>query len=272
VSPIKAVTKTHYDVLEIAPAAPADEIKRAFRAQIARYHPDKVQHLGNEFQEMAAVRAAELTEAYRVLSDPAQRLAYDRSLATGVPPAPAVAAAPQSSAMAPAAPGPSAPDEQEPRSKASYTRERASRDQFVRRASVDRIRHAVALVGNDYTETTVHGFDIALMPKAKLFGGAKRPRLLGRFIEPVDATAVADAWSMAAKWISSPGDEICVLLLGSPVSPPRELAEAIAEQRRLHRVARVTVIPIDVRNWDAHVPTDTPGMCKDLLVRLKAGN
>ena len=39
-------SKNHYDVLEVAPRAPADEIKRAFRAQIARYHPDKVQHLG----------------------------------------------------------------------------------------------------------------------------------------------------------------------------------------------------------------------------------
>ena len=34
--------------------APADEIKKAFRREIARYHPDKVQHLGQEFQEMAA--------------------------------------------------------------------------------------------------------------------------------------------------------------------------------------------------------------------------
>ena len=65
-------SKTHYDVLEVTPAAAADEIKRAFRAQIARYHPDKVQHLGKEFQEMAAVRAAELTEAYRVLSNESQ--------------------------------------------------------------------------------------------------------------------------------------------------------------------------------------------------------
>ena len=33
------------------------------RREIARYHPDKVQHLGPEFQEIAATRAAELTEA-----------------------------------------------------------------------------------------------------------------------------------------------------------------------------------------------------------------
>ena len=87
------MTKSHYDVLDVAPTAPPDEIKRAFRAQIARYHPDKVQHLGKEFQEMAAGRAAELTEAYRVLSNEAQRAEYDRvrSLAPSSPPPPPVA-------------------------------------------------------------------------------------------------------------------------------------------------------------------------------------
>ena len=59
--------KNYYELLEIAAAAPADEMKKAFRREIARYHPDKVQHLGQEFQEMAAERAAELTEAYRIL-------------------------------------------------------------------------------------------------------------------------------------------------------------------------------------------------------------
>ena len=53
--------KTHYELLGLEPAADADTIKKAFRREIARYHPDKVIHLGAEFQEMAATRAAELT-------------------------------------------------------------------------------------------------------------------------------------------------------------------------------------------------------------------
>ena len=263
------MTKNHYDVLEIAPTAPADEIKRAFRAQIARYHPDKLQHLGKEFQDMAAGRAAELTEAYRVLSNDAQRAEYDRVLSVAPPSPPPPPAAYQSPSTA-SAPPPS-PEAEAPRPSTAYTKERASRDQFVRKATVEKIRQALALLGSDYTETQVRGFDVALVPKPKLFGGGKRPRLLGRFIEPVDATAVADAWSMAAKWISSPNDEICVLLLGSPVAPPRELAEAIAEQRSKNRTAKLTIIPIDVRNWDAHIPVDAPGVCRDLLARLKAG-
>jgi curved DNA-binding protein CbpA len=263
------VTKTHYDVLDVAATAPPDEIKRAFRAQIARYHPDKVQHLGQEFQDMAAVRAAELTEAYRVLSNEAERCEYDRVLSVVSRQARPPVVNPSRSTSTPA---PRSEEGTAPRRRAGYTKERASRDELVRRASVDKIRQALALVESDYTETKVRGFDIAMMPKAKLFGGGKRPRVLGRFIEPVDATAVADAWSMAAKWISSSHEEICVLLLGSPVAPPRELADAIAEQRRLHRTAKLTIIPIDVRTWDAHIPVDAPGVCKDLLMRLKAGN
>ena len=63
--------------MSIEPSADADTIKKAFRREIARYHPDKVIHLGLEFQEMAATRAAELTVAYKTLSDPAAREQYD---------------------------------------------------------------------------------------------------------------------------------------------------------------------------------------------------
>src|SRR5688572_22690180 len=50
------MSKNYYELLELAPSAPVDEIKRAFRREIAKYHPDKVQHLGKEFQEIAAIR------------------------------------------------------------------------------------------------------------------------------------------------------------------------------------------------------------------------
>jgi len=46
--------KDYYQVLDIRPDASTEDIKRAFRQQIALYHPDKVQHLAREFQDWRA--------------------------------------------------------------------------------------------------------------------------------------------------------------------------------------------------------------------------
>ena len=54
-------------LLGIALPASVDEVKRAYRRQISRYHPDKVHHLGEEFQVLAAEKSAQLTEVYRRL-------------------------------------------------------------------------------------------------------------------------------------------------------------------------------------------------------------
>ncbi len=142
--------KDYYTLLEVAPTATADEVKRAFRAQIARYHPDKVQHLGHEFQAMAADRAAELTEAYRILSDEGRRGEYDR--ARGVAAVDETANAPSAAAPSPS-PQPGAPppareaDTHAPPKSAPETStgpqfqsERASRDEFVRKAIVSRVQ------------------------------------------------------------------------------------------------------------------------------------
>ena len=41
--------KDYYKILGVPKTATQAEIKKAFRREIARYHPDKVQHLGPEF-------------------------------------------------------------------------------------------------------------------------------------------------------------------------------------------------------------------------------
>ena len=272
--------KDYYQLLELPPAASAEEIKKAFRQQIAKYHPDKVQHLGKEFQEMAAGRAAELTEAYRILSDEGRRGEYDRQRAAegGAPSTTAAAAPPQSAAPAPSAaaappppPPPPSADEPAPPRGAHFAKERASRDEFVRKALVGRFRQALDAIARDYDNADVRGFDIACSPKSKLFARGKGPRLLVRFVDTVNADSITDTWAQAAKAV--PNDEVCVFLMGSAMASAGELATAIAEQRRraARGGSRVTLIPVDARDWDARMPTDAPPVAKTLLTRLRTG-
>src|SRR5439155_23361329 len=175
------VLKNYYGLLEIAPNSSADDIKKAFRAQIAKYHPDKVQHLGKEFQAMAADRAAELTEAYRILGDEGRRSEYDRALsesggaAAAAPagaPASAAGAATQPAPESHAAPPPPPPPHgghgpaAESRIDGTFTRERGIRDEFVRKATMGRLKQALEAVGG-YDQSELRGFDIALVPKKK---------------------------------------------------------------------------------------------------------
>lgn len=53
-----------YKVLEVEPSATDDEIKKAYRKMAMRYHPDKVLHLGPEFQKSANERFQKVNEAY----------------------------------------------------------------------------------------------------------------------------------------------------------------------------------------------------------------
>ena len=134
------------------------------------------------------------------------------------------------------------------------------------KATLSRFRTAVTAVGG-YDETQIKGFEIAFVPKSKFLSKNKNPRLLGRFISKVDGAAVAETWNDAGKWTS---EDVCVLLLGSSLAPARELATAIQEQRR-RKAGNVTLIPVDARDWQAHIPTDAPDVAKSLLTRLKGG-
>lgn len=53
-----------YKVLEISPQASDEEIKKAYRKMAVRFHPDKVSHLGPEFQKSANEKFAKVNDAY----------------------------------------------------------------------------------------------------------------------------------------------------------------------------------------------------------------
>jgi DnaJ-class molecular chaperone len=56
-----------YTLLEISPKASPAEIKTAYRRAVTRYHPDKVAHLGAEFQELAHKKLLAIQQAYETL-------------------------------------------------------------------------------------------------------------------------------------------------------------------------------------------------------------
>jgi curved DNA-binding protein CbpA len=256
--------KTYYELLGVDPATSADDIKRAFRREIARYHPDKVQHLGPEFQDIAATRASELTEAYRVLMDPEARENYDAGLAER-PPAPDArppAPAPQASRRRPDRGGTPVPE--------SVRQARETISDFVKKATLARLRLAIEAV-EAASPFAVTGFDAAyaMKPKGGLFKKSEPPvRLLARLVPQVDGAAVQEAWPMALK-AATPGSTLCLLLMGSGLAPAGELSSAVAELRRKTRTPGPLLVPVDFRDWEALFPPDTPALVRSVIQKLK---
>ena len=264
--------KTHYELLGLEITADADAIKKAFRREIARYHPDKVIHLGTEFQEMAATRAAELTVAYKTLSDEAQRAQYDASLSSGVPP-PYVAGEPPP--PRPAEPTRTAPVHDDPfetpptlddirtpppgGGKARFASERADRDVILRRAIGGRVLGAVEALYGKLETPAVRGFDMAIVPLAKpRFIGTPPPRVLVKVVETADAAAVTEAFAAASKAKLHAGKSpVVVLLFARHIAPQTELTkanEANARHRKTDGPDEVAVIVVNTADWTCRLP------------------
>lgn len=62
-----------YAVLGLEPGASREEVKVAYRRLVAQYHPDKVTHLGKEFQELAHRRLLQIQRAYQHLTGRTRR-------------------------------------------------------------------------------------------------------------------------------------------------------------------------------------------------------
>ncbi len=63
----------YYNILGVARSASADEIKKAYRKNALKYHPDK-----NPGDATAEKKFKEISEAYEVLSDDNKKQIYDQ--------------------------------------------------------------------------------------------------------------------------------------------------------------------------------------------------
>jgi curved DNA-binding protein CbpA len=81
------VARTLYDVLGVSPGATAEEMRQAYRERARVLHPDRLRARGEGGTESLGLAMGEVNDAWRVLRDPAARMAYDRSLAASARPA-----------------------------------------------------------------------------------------------------------------------------------------------------------------------------------------
>ena len=229
--------KSCYELLGVMPTASRVEIKQAFRRAIAKYHPDKVQHLELELQRIAAARAAEITEAYR-------------SLSTGL----------------------AGDDDSRPASHRFHARDttpdgdRDAVTALLRRATVARLRNALR-EGGWVGEQAAPPFDVS----ARMDGGWGRKgwTILGRVVEEVSDATIQQTLTAARKIERPSSNGICVLLIGPDVSASRHWHSPDAGADGFPRSAPGPfLIRLDVRTWHADCPGNTPSSVRALLKRL----
>jgi len=272
--------KTHYQLLGLEPTADEDTIKKAFRREIARYHPDKVIHLGAEFQEMAATRAAELTVAYKTLTDPSLRADYDTALAGGTPPH---TPSPQSAAAradVPNAPPNAEEAHYEPPSptggKSRFASERADRDQILKRAVAGRVLGIVEGLYGKLDTSPVKGFDLAMVPVAKpRFFGAMPPRVLVKIVDAADEVAITEAYTAAGRARVHEGKSpVVVLLCSKAIAPQSELSrafDALARQRKAPEAPQeLAVVAVDIADWSCRLPPNCSSAVHKLTAQICA--
>jgi hypothetical protein len=272
--------KSHYELIGVDSSADAETIKKAFRRVITQYHPDKVTHLGVEFQELASIRAAELTTAYKILIDANTRAEYDDLLAHGTSVAPA----------APTSPGPAddveLPEAVPPPSRRGsgmrFAADRAGKNDIVRRATLQRVHSALQHAVGDCEFPPIAGFDLACIPRGRSASSRSLSNLLKKQVAPivlvrilalVDGAAAMEAFGNAVRSrVDTKGTGIALLLIGNQLGPAGDLARAIEDARKKSPTTqdRIFPVPIDMRDWTAKIPLNTPDAIRTLVERLKS--
>jgi len=56
--------RCYYEILEVERTASEADVKKAYRRMAMKFHPDKVHHLGPEYQKDAQEKFRKINEAY----------------------------------------------------------------------------------------------------------------------------------------------------------------------------------------------------------------
>ena len=261
------------------PSADPDQIKKAFRREIARYHPDKVIHLGAEFQDMAATRAAELTIAYKTLSDASLRAEYDARLGSGAGTRTVAQPEQRTAPSSPTEMRPPTLDEirtppPPPGNSARFAAERAESDVILRRAIAARVYATAESMYGKCETPTVREFDVALVPVAKpRFLGAPPPRVLLRVVDVADGAAVTDAFIAASRArLHVARSPVVVFLFSRRIAASHELSKAWDALSRQRRAAdapgEIAVIAVDVADWSCRLPPNCSPAVRKIADRI----
>lgn len=235
-------SKNCYELLEVAPTASPLEIKQAFRRAIAKYHPDKVQHLGVELQRIAAVRAAEITQAYRALTArPSDGSHETRASLPGRPSQDTVSSGDRDAATG-----------------------------LVQRAALARVRNALRDEGWSGAPVPAP-FDAG----ATSAGGwsQKGWKILVRVVGALSDATVQETWTSAGRVRRSDSRNVCVFLLapgGSSIAQARQSAGRARATDVCPSDPSLVLIVVDVGTWRFEVPDRTPPLLNILLKRLSA--
>ena len=60
-------SNSDYNILEINPKVTDTEVKKAYRKMATKYHPDKVEHLGEDIQKLAEEKFKSVNDAYQAI-------------------------------------------------------------------------------------------------------------------------------------------------------------------------------------------------------------
>ncbi len=249
-------SKNYYEILAIDRLCSPEDIKHAFRTQIALSHPDKVSHLAQEIQELAFQRTAELTEAYRVLSNGELRSHYDRKL---------------QGTMKPAAPI----NGNESVRKFEESAGGLGKDDFLYKTGLARVRSAVQETVPGMCESPVRGFDLAFAARRKwgiLSTGRDCAQVLVRALPLVDSQAVEEGWAGALKVARGIKGDLYLFLMGVKLGGADRLSAsilALQRQTRLQDETRILVIPLNVNSFAALIPNGAPEPLRGIIRALQ---